>query len=250
MLKKIKILFLSANPSDTSEIELSEEVHGIESKLQSSKLRDSFKLITARAVRSHELQGLLLRHRPHILHFSGHGTEGGAIVLQNERGESSPVEPKAFRQLLEILKDNLQIVVLNACYTAKQAKAAAQVIDFTIGVKKEVLDEAAIAFSASFYQALANERSVKEAFNLGRSEIALRGIDCDVAVLLEHPGSDSSRPLVRKESKKKRHSEKGKNPSVVNKRTVNIGRDANGSNITTGDQNTVTGDRNNYDTSR
>ncbi len=237
MSKKIKILFLSANPDDAGQIQLAEEVHKIDLKLQLSKLRDSFKFITAWAVRPHELQHLLSKHQPHIVQFSGHGTEGGAIVLQNDSGESAPVSPDALQELLQILKGNLQIVVLNACFTAIQGEAISKVIDFTVGMKEKILDDAAVEFSASFYQNLADGQSVKEAFELGRNQIKLAGLDSDVAVLLVRLGADSSRALARKEPKKLKATKKAEDkPRKVNKSVTIEGNMKNG-NISTGDGN-------------
>jgi hypothetical protein len=53
--------------------------------------RDRFELEQHWAVRFSDVAEALLRHTPHIVHFSGHGTQAGTIVLA-ARGRS-----KSFR---------------------------------------------------------------------------------------------------------------------------------------------------------
>lgn len=47
------------------------------------KFRDQFNLQSHWALRVNELQELFLRHKPDIVHFSGHGSDASEIVLEN-----------------------------------------------------------------------------------------------------------------------------------------------------------------------
>ena len=76
---------------------------------------------------------------------------------------------EALVHLFRTLKDNIRLVLLNACSTRPQAEAIAETIDCTIGMRKPIGDDAAIVFAASFYRALGFGRSVKEAFELGKA---------------------------------------------------------------------------------
>lgn len=69
----IKILFLAANPRDTDRLRLDEEVRAIDEALRKADFRDYFELHSHGAVRIEDLQELLLRYQPQIVHFSGHG---------------------------------------------------------------------------------------------------------------------------------------------------------------------------------
>jgi hypothetical protein len=64
---KIRILFLEANPSDTTRLRLDEEVRGIDRALRIAEYRHAFKPERAHAVRAGDLQELLVRHEPHIM---------------------------------------------------------------------------------------------------------------------------------------------------------------------------------------
>ena len=169
----IKILFLASNPSDTTRTIFDEEHRAIDSALHKANLRDRFLLIAHFAVRRDDLQELLLRHRPHIVHFSGHGSSSGAIVLVDKFDRGVMVEPAALKQLFSILKDNIQCVILNACYSEAQAQAINEHINYVIGISREVNSESAIQFAEGFYRALGYGKSYGDAFNLGQNAISL-----------------------------------------------------------------------------
>jgi hypothetical protein len=169
----IKILFLAANPQDTTSLRLDEECRAIDQAVRVSEFRDQFDIKSHWAVRIWDLQELLLRHTPHIVHFSGHGSKTNEIILQDNFGASQPVSAKALEKLFGVLKDNIRCVVLNACYSQSQAEAIAKNIDCVVGMSKAILDTSAISFAAAFYRALGYGRDVKTAFDLGCLQIDL-----------------------------------------------------------------------------
>lgn len=178
-MRKIKVLFLAANPSGTPHLNLDEEVRQIEARIRATKYPDSIQLLSKWAVRSDDLLQYLLQHQPHIVHFSGHGSTSERIVLLDQDGTPKPVPKKALLNLFTVLKDNIRVVILNACYSRPQAKAITEVIDCAIGMKQAIGDSAAIAFAAAFYQAIGFGRSVQEAFDLGTTSLQLQDIPED-----------------------------------------------------------------------
>ncbi len=176
MRKKIKILFLAASPLDTTPLHLGAEVREIDNHIQMAKERDRFELIQQWAVTPDDLQRALLRHQPHVVHFSGHGSKTHGIVLEDKFGNSQLVGKPELIELFKILKDNIRVVVLNACYSRRQADGLSEVIDYTIGVKTTISDDHAILFAASFYQGLAHSRLVKEAFDLANIILKAKGL--------------------------------------------------------------------------
>lgn len=197
----IKILFLAANPTDTSRLAIDEELHQIELKLDLGSARDRFKLESYWATRPGDLQRVLMKHQPHIVHFSGHGSKTEEIVLVDDQRKSKPVSRQALADLFRILRDNLRIVVLNACLSRAQAEALSGTIPYAVGTKNEVGDKAAIAFASSFYQALAFGRSVQEAFDLACVEISLEGIEgADIPELFVKEGVDADEPFVKQKA--------------------------------------------------
>ncbi len=197
MPPKIKILFMAANPTDSSRLQLGVEVREIEEKIEFGTKRGSFQVIQKHAVRTSDLQRILLDTKPHIVHFSGHGNPTEEIVLEDKQGKSKAVSKETLVQLFKILKDNVRVVVLNACFSKSQAEALQEVIDYTIGMNKEVGDKMAINFASAFYQALAFDRTVPEAFELAKLEVDLEGLKgSDIPQLFIRPDTNGNKTLL------------------------------------------------------
>lgn len=192
-VQKVKILFLAANPIDTERLRLDEEIRSIDEAVQKAKFRDVFDIEQQWAVKVGDLQGFLLRYEPDVIHFSGHGSAAGEIVLEDDKGNARPVSAKALSNLFRLFKDKIRVVVLNACFSRSQAEAIAEHIPCVVGMSTSVGDEAAIRFAASFYQAIGYRQSVQMAFDLGCSQIDLEHLEeQDTPVLLKAPGIDAS----------------------------------------------------------
>jgi hypothetical protein len=170
----IKILFLAANPKDTDSLRLGEEAREIKERIQLSPHRDQLVFEQEHAVRVADLQRYRLHHQPHIVHFSGHGSASGQIILEDHSGTSTSVSQEALKRLFATLEANIRCVVLNACYTEAQAAGIVESIDCVVGMSRAIADRSAIAFAASFYQALAYGQSIQTAFESGCVAIALR----------------------------------------------------------------------------
>jgi hypothetical protein len=173
---KQKILFLAANPTGTTQLALDEECRQITEKIRAADHRDSLELITRWAVRPEDLLQHFNEHRPHVVHFSGHGTLTEEIVLLDKNRNPMTVPAPALKQLFATLKDNIRVVVLNACFSKPQAAAITEVVDCAVGMNKGIGDDAAIAFAAAFYQAIGFGRSVQVAFDSGKTALMLAGI--------------------------------------------------------------------------
>lgn len=172
-----RILFLSANPVNMQPLNLDVEIREIDRALRQSEFRDRFEIEQQWAVSVQDLQDHFLRYRPDIVHFSSHGSPSGAIILKSSDGFSQPVSPEALSSLFQTLKDDIRCVVLNACYSEKQASSIAEHIDCVVGMSDEIGDEAAVRFAAAFYRALGYGRDVKTAFDLGSGQIQLEGLE-------------------------------------------------------------------------
>ena len=182
---------LQATLKALTPLKLDEEARLITQKIRASEYRDVLKLETLWAVRPDDLLQALNEHKPQIVHFSGHGSKTGEIVLMDNNRQVKPVSAEALKMLFTTLKDNIRVVVLNACYSQIQAKAIAEVIDCVVGMSTSIGDEAAIIFAASFYRAIGFGRSIKEAFDQGKTAIMLEGIpEANTPQLLTRKGVD------------------------------------------------------------
>lgn len=172
-----RILFLAANPSDTTRLRLGEERREIDQRIQKGKYRDRLELADAWAITRGDLIETLLRYKPTVLHFSGHGGEQGQIILNDESGRAAAVSAEALADLFRIFSaKGLRCVLLNACYSAVQAEAIAQHIDCVIGISGTIPDPTALAFASGFYAGLAAGESMQLAFELGRVQIGLTSL--------------------------------------------------------------------------
>ncbi len=196
-MNKVKVLFLAANPKGTIRLKLDEEIRAITQQIRASQYRDVLELKSAWAVRPDDLLQTLNEYKPHIVHFSGHGSGTGEIILVDINGVPKSVSARAFKVLFTTLKDNIQIVILNACYSRSQAEAITEVIDCAIGMNDAIGDEAAIVFAASFYRALGFGRSAQEAFDQGKAALLLEGIpEENTPKLLMKQGIDPSQIIL------------------------------------------------------
>ena len=128
------------------------------------------------SVRPEDITQVILDTRPSIVHFSGHGTSAGELCFENEAGNMQTVQPDALEALFDLVADQVDCVLLNACYSEVQAKAISNHISYVIGMSKEIGDKAAIAFAIGFYQAMGAGRSIEEAYKFGCVQIRLQGI--------------------------------------------------------------------------
>ncbi|MBD2775536.1 CHAT domain-containing protein [Iningainema tapete] len=172
----IKILFLASDPSDASRLRLGQELRDIQQGLQLAKQREKFVLEQRMSVRPGDISQAILDVEPHIVHFSGHGLNTGDLCFEDELGKIHPVKPDALAALFALVDEQVNCVVLNACYSQTQAEAIAEHIKFVIGMNQAIGDKAAINFAVGFYKALGANHSIGKAYKFGCVEIQLQGI--------------------------------------------------------------------------
>jgi len=201
MEDKIRILFLSANPWTTSRILVDKEAREIFEKLEEGTHRDRFELIKHTAIRPGDLQRLLMKHEPHIVHFSGHGSKAKKLILEGAPGRGKQIDPQGLVDVFSLYSAHIRLVVLNACFTRQQAAALTNVIDYSVGISWAIGDRAGVIFAGAFYRALGFGKSVPTAFASAKAELKLtrtpraRGIE-----LFIRNGLIPSRTLRRPEA--------------------------------------------------
>src|SRR5512135_1466343 len=127
-MNKIKILFLAANPTGTQPLQLDEEIRQITAKVRVAEYREFLELVSRWALRPDDLLQALLELKPHVVHFSGHGSSAAELILLDDQGNPKPVSQEALVHLFRTMRDNVRVVVLNACSSRPQAEALAQTI--------------------------------------------------------------------------------------------------------------------------
>lgn len=183
------ILILAANPANSTQLQLDEEVREISEGLQSAQQRSTFVLKQRWAVRPRDLQRAMLEEKPWIAHFSGYGDGEDSLLLKQDDGSSQTVNGATLTSLFKLFKET-RCVVLNACYSEEQAHAIAEHIDYVVGMRREIGDRTALAFSVAFYDALGAGKELDFAFDLACNEVHLTGTDEKPApLLIKRPGA-------------------------------------------------------------
>jgi hypothetical protein len=194
----VRVLFLASNPLARSKpLDLDQEIRQIMERIRAAAYPGQLDLSSRWAVRPTDLLQALNEIRPHIVHFSGHASRREGIILEGDSGKPTPVPTEALVSLFQALKDNIRVVLLNACSTNDQAESIAEIVDCTIGMDKPIGDKAAITFAAWFYSAIGFGRSVQEAFNQGKTALLLQGIaESATPKLFARTGTDPSRIVL------------------------------------------------------
>ncbi|HNN93958.1 MAG TPA: CHAT domain-containing protein [Pseudomonadota bacterium] len=207
MTSYVTIVFAAANPRSTAPLQIGEEIRRIEQQIAGSRqllartgsdgLHAAPRLSAAWAVRFPELLQQLSAHQPVALHFSGHGHGRDGLVLHGDEGNDSLIDSQTLKAALAEYRNHLRLVVLNACYARVQAEALREVIDCVIGMRDEITDVGALAFSAALYGQLALGISVGRAFRLAVAALSAESrTDAEIPVLLTRPGVDADQVFL------------------------------------------------------
>lgn len=190
----VKILVVAAAPNETGRLRLDRECKGIKDALKQAPNAERFNVETELATTPDALTQTMLKFEPEILHFAGHGEPNGGILLEDQTGGRVPVSAPVLVELLAQFESSLRCVVLNSCYSGRQAQAISRYAD-VVGIRGVVKDEASIAFAVGFYQALGAGRPFHEAYKLGRWLGILQQADLDsVLINKKVPNSARKRP--------------------------------------------------------
>jgi hypothetical protein len=136
-----RFLFLQANPGHAPTLRLDEELRAVRGALQDAERSGRLVIDQRSAVRIDDAREALHRFRPHIVHFSGHGTAGGELLMPECDGGIRRVDYAPLAELFALLKGEIRLAVFNACHSSQLARAVAQHIECVVGMRDVMLDE-------------------------------------------------------------------------------------------------------------
>ena len=174
--EKITVLFLAANPINTIPLRLDEEARTIQQRIRMSEYRESVVFESRWATRSADILQAINETNPTIVHFSGHGTDAGDLVLLNSDGTSKYVSKEAISLAMSTASDSIRLVVFNACFSEKQAESVVEYVDSAIGMSDTINDEAACFFAAQLYSSIGFGNSLSVSFKQAIAQLMLEGI--------------------------------------------------------------------------
>jgi pterin-4a-carbinolamine dehydratase len=178
------ILFLAANPKNTTSLRLQEEEREIKERLRLAGY-GKVPIYSSGATRPIDIQQAMMDAKPQIVHFSGHGVGDEGLVFEDTDGKEKFISSEALANLAKIFsKRGLECIILNACYSKFQAEAIVQYVPYVIGMSKAIGDQAAIHFSTGFYTALGAGETIRFSYDLGCNAMQLAGIPEDLTPIL------------------------------------------------------------------
>ena len=130
-----------------------------------------------------------LRDAWDVVHFTGHGTADGKLLLENELGEAHALAQAEIAQLFG--ECTARLVVLSACHSeiiARALNAAGIPALVAIDARVPIADRAAIIFAEHFYGALAKGWKIRDAFRDAQQTVALDAQVGDAHQLLDDDG--------------------------------------------------------------
>jgi hypothetical protein len=190
----LNVLGLISSPDGFDSLDVEEEKRKLGEALEKLVREGMVNLEWLEGGSLKELDGFINRNQGiHVFHFIGHGgydtgDQRGILVLEGDRGEPQEVSGEELGLLFQDER-GLKLAVLNSCEGARNSHidpfsgAAASLVNFgvpaVIGMQFEITDQAAIAFSASLYEALARNMPVDAALAQARRSIFAAGNDIE-----------------------------------------------------------------------
>lgn len=180
------VLYLTAGPDDPGmewpPLRSDLEMRKVKERLQMSRHRDEYRIEFCPAARWDDVSQALVDYDPQVVHFSGHGDSDGNLILENDACGVALTTPDGLARLFGLHRATIKCIIVNACYSEKLARAMSDNIDYVVGMRCQIGDEAAIQFSVGFYTGLFAGQSVPAAFERGLAHIQ---------------GSETTRPEYR-----------------------------------------------------
>ena len=164
-----KILFIAANPLNYKVIEWEKEHKAINKVLKNSQYEVSSVLTRANA---DDLEDYV-QNKFWLIHFSGHGCEGGKLIFEDENRKGFIMRKSDFLGWIDEM-NGLKCVFLSACETDELASEIEGIVDYVIGFKGTILNEDAIEFAKAFYESLTKFQTIPFAYKDARQKLRRR----------------------------------------------------------------------------
>lgn len=183
----LRILAVISSPKDQMQLNTQLEWENLNHSLHSLQQRGMVILDRLETATVDSLRRKLDYYNYHILHFIGHGgtsSEGGFLLFEDEEGRSHRIDSHEVGILVRD-HETMRVVFLNACHAGSDhengpiASVAQNLIykgiPAVVAMQSEITDQAAIAFSGRFYDAVAHGRPIDMAVSEARKAVLFNG---------------------------------------------------------------------------
>lgn len=202
----LNILGMVASPSDRPRLNVAAEQQRLEEALAPLKKQGRVELAWVEGETGSSLQRALRLKPWHIFHFIGHGgfdpmTQTAHLVLACEDGLADPIRSAELAPLLADQR-SLRLAVLNACQGAASGAGAfsslaaglvRQGLPAVVAMQQAVVDEAAVEFGHSFYQALGEGLALETCLAEARKALLVCRGTLEWSIPALHTHTDGSR---------------------------------------------------------
>jgi len=180
---KFKLLVINSLPKEKQALRIHEEIRIIEEALNTSSFRDQVEIIVKNAVQFDEVLKIIHSSRPDFVHFSLHLSKEKGLIFEDNSGNSQYVDKASFSDIFKLIsgKNKVQLVLINACNSYEYALDISKFIDYAIGMKDFIPDDATLAFTKGFYEMLFEGEDIEFAFNAGLIALRLSKIEFNSA---------------------------------------------------------------------
>ncbi len=211
----LRVLVMISSPNDLA----SQGLDDLDSEREWANLDEAAAGAAVELIRTEPtyaaLQTALRQHKPHLLHFIGHGIsdDQGYLLLADAEGAAEWVGADRLAPLLAACP-SLAMIFLNACQGAMPATGSAfsglaqqliqQQLPAVLAMQAPIADTDAVTFSQEFYRALADGDSVEGAVNAGRLAIHGQGYGWGVPACYFQSGEPFALPTLTPQEKAER----------------------------------------------
>lgn len=196
---RVLIVASSGVRDQQQKLDVSSEIRAIKKSLERpwwklwAERRFSVTALRNATVAKLRKQLLATNKPPDIVHFTGHGANGGGFTFNQHDEKVASERPGAATAPHEILAEGLantlgksatQLVVLSFCESGRSSRKdyqgvaqsiAEAGVPFVVGMQAEVKEKTCLKFCEGFYRALAQNGDVFAALVQGRNEISTGG---------------------------------------------------------------------------
>ena len=180
----LRILGMIASPVDMPELDIAVEKQRVEQATADLRAEGLVDLVWLEGQSWRELQKAMRRGPWHIFHFIGHGTfdaraDEGSVIFANRSGRSQRMNAT---NLARLLGDHtaLRLVFLNSCeggqggqdvFSSTASILVRRGVPCVLAMQYEITDSAAVEFSRTFYEAVADGLPLESAVTEARKAI-------------------------------------------------------------------------------
>lgn len=209
----LRVLGVMSRPEDLPALDVERERRDVTQALGRLS-SDMVEMVWLEGDRWNDLADAVRSDTWHVLHFVGHGgfdedSESGFLELADDQGNAIAVPATDLGRLISS-SPQLRLVVLNACesavsgsegfFSSTAAKLMREGVPAVVAMQYEITDDAALAFSSSFYEGLARGIPVDRAVMLARESVKMTMRTLEWATPVLFLASDETRVFALPEA--------------------------------------------------